>query len=50
MAVPIWKRKVSSAQFIYEVYTLNIRLGEILMNKPQKYNPPGALPHRARPA
>lgn len=37
MAVPIWKRKISSAQFIYEVYTLNIRLGEILMNKPQKY-------------
>lgn len=37
MSVPVWKRKVSSAQFIYEVYTLNIRLGEILMNKPQKY-------------
>lgn len=27
MAVPVWKRKLSSAQFIYEVYTLNIRLG-----------------------
>lgn len=39
MSVPVWKRKVSSAQFIYEVYTLNIRLGEILMNKPQKYKP-----------
>ena len=37
MAVPVWKRKLSSAQFIYEVYTLNIRLGEILENKPQKY-------------
>lgn len=37
MSVPVWKRKLSSAQFIYEVYTLNIRLGEILENKPQKY-------------
>ena len=36
MSVPVWKRKLSSAQFIYEVYTLNIRLGEILENKPQK--------------
>lgn len=37
MSVPVWKRKASSAQFIYEVYTLNIRLAEIMANKPQKY-------------
>ncbi len=39
MSVPVWKRKLSSAQFLYEVYKLNIRLGEILINKPQKYKP-----------
>ena len=39
MSVPIWKRKLSSAQFIYAVYTLNIRIGEIMANKPQKYKP-----------
>lgn len=39
MSVPVWKRKLSSAQFLYEVYTLNFRLGEILANKPQKYKP-----------
>lgn len=39
MSVPVWMRKLSSAQFIYEVYTLNIRLGEIMANKPQKYKP-----------
>lgn len=37
MSVPTWKRKPSSAEFIYQVYQLNIRLGEILANKPQKY-------------
>ena len=37
MSVPVWKRKASSAQFIYEVYTLNIRLAQIVANKPQKY-------------
>jgi hypothetical protein len=30
-------RKLSSAEYVYRVYKLNIRLGEILINKPQKY-------------
>lgn len=37
MSVPTWKRKLSEAEFVYQVYQLNIRLGEILENKPQKY-------------
>lgn len=37
MSVPTWKRKLSSAEYIYQIYQLNIRLGEILVNKPQKY-------------
>ena len=37
MTVPVWKRKLSSAEYVYQVYRLNIRLGEILNNKPKKY-------------
>lgn len=37
MSVPVWKRKLSGAEYIYQVYQLNIRLGEILANKPKKY-------------
>lgn len=37
MSVPTWKRKLSSAEFIYQTYRLNLRLGEILINKPKKY-------------
>ena len=37
MSVPTWKRKLSEAEFVYQLYQLNIRLGEILNNKPQKY-------------
>lgn len=37
MSVPVWKRKLSGAEYIYQVYKLNIRLGEILANKPKKY-------------
>ena len=37
MSVQTWKRKVSNAEYVYQVYQLNIRLGEILVNKPQKY-------------
>ena len=37
MSVPTWKRKLSSAEYLYQTYRMNIRLGEILMNKPQKY-------------
>ena len=37
MSVPTWKRQLSGAEYIYQTYQLNIRLGEILVNKPQKY-------------
>lgn len=37
VSVPVWKRKLSSAEYVYQIYQLNIRLGEILINKPQKY-------------
>ena len=37
MSVQTWKRKLSNAEYIYQVYQLNVRLGEILVNKPQKY-------------
>lgn len=37
MSVPLWKRKLSSADFLYKPYYLNIRLGQILANKPKKY-------------
>ena len=37
MSVPTWKRKLSGAEYVYQLYQLNIRLGEILNNKPQKY-------------
>ena len=37
MSVPTWKRKLSNAEYIYQIYLLNIRLGEIFVNKPKKY-------------
>lgn len=37
MSVPTYKRSTSSAQFIYDLYTFNIRIGEICMNSPKKY-------------
>lgn len=37
MSVPTWKRKLSSAEYVYQLYQLNIRLGKVLENKPQKY-------------
>ena len=37
MSVPTYKRSASSAQFIYDLYTFNIRIGEICMNSPKKY-------------
>ena len=37
MSVPTYKRSTSSAQFIYNLYTFNIRIGEICMNSPKKY-------------
>ena len=37
MSVQTWKRKLSSAEYVFQLYQLNIRLGEILINKPKKY-------------
>ena len=37
MSVPSWKRKLSETEYVYRIYILNIRLGELLINKPQKY-------------
>lgn len=37
MSVPTWKRKLSSAEFVYQTFQLCIRIGEIMVNKPQKY-------------
>ncbi|MGN0362586.1 MAG: hypothetical protein ACI4ET_07075 [Bilifractor sp.] len=37
MSQPEWKRRLSGAEYIYQTYLLNVRLGEIMANKPQKY-------------
>lgn len=37
MSVPVWKRKLSSTEYVYQIYMMTIRLSEILVNKPQKY-------------
>lgn len=37
MAVPSWKRKLSSTQFLYEIFNLNVVIGRIVGNTPKKY-------------
>lgn len=37
MSVAVWKRKLSGTEYVYQIYTMAIRLSEILVNKPQKY-------------
>jgi len=37
VSVQTWKRMVSSAEYVFQVYLLNVRLGQILENKPHKY-------------
>ena len=37
MSVQTWKRVLSSAEYVFQTYLLNVRLGQILVNKPQKY-------------
>lgn len=39
MSVPSWQRKLSSTQFLYELYALNKDIGHIVMNSPKKYRP-----------
>ena len=37
MGVPSWERALSKTQFLYELHQLNVRLGQIVVSKPQKY-------------
>lgn len=37
MSVPQWKRDLSKADYMYQTYQLNIRIGEIVANGPKKY-------------
>lgn len=37
MSVPSWKRSVSKSEYIRMLYDLNVRIGQIVMNKPKKY-------------
>ena len=37
MSVSIPNRKYSDCQYLYDVYCLSIRIGEIVANKPDKY-------------
>jgi len=39
MSVPTWERTLSKTQYLYETYRLNVRIGQIVMNKPTKYRP-----------
>ena len=37
MSVPSWKRSESKSEYIRLLHDLNIRIGQIVMNKPKKY-------------
>ena len=37
MTVAAWKRSVSKTEYLKLIYELNIRAGEIVMDKPKKY-------------
>ena len=37
MSVPTWMRSESKTRFLYRLYKLNIRIGEIVANHPTKY-------------
>ena len=37
MSVPTWLRSQSSAEYLWRLYKLNIRIAEICANKPKKY-------------
>ena len=37
MSVPTWKRSMSKSQFLYELYQLNITVGEIMDNQSKKH-------------
>lgn len=37
MSVPSWKRSASKSEYIRLLYDLNVRIGQIVANKPKKY-------------
>ena len=37
MSVPSWKRSESKSEYIRLLYDLNVRIGQIVANKPKKY-------------
>lgn len=37
MSVPTWMRSESKTKFLWRLYRLNIRIGEIVANRPTKY-------------
>lgn len=37
MSVPTWQRSLSNAEFLYQIFELNILIGKIMENKPKKY-------------
>lgn len=37
MSVPVWRRELSKADYMYQTYRLAIRIGEIVENGPKKY-------------
>lgn len=39
MSVPTWLRDESETEYLWQLYKLNIRLGEIVTNHPKKYRP-----------
>lgn len=39
MPVPTWLRSVSKTKFLWRLYRLNMRLGEIVDQYPKKYRP-----------
>lgn len=39
MSVSTWHRKISKTRFIYKLFQLNVRIGQIVFNHPKKYRP-----------
>lgn len=37
MSVPTWRRELSKADYMYQTYRLNVRIGEMVVNGPKKY-------------
>ena len=38
MSVPTWRRDESKTEFLYQIYQLNIRIGQMTANLPKKYH------------